>query len=98
MIAVRSLVEKSVEQVKNVAIISIVFLFVLLVLSQGLDPFGVQGILCHFLQNLNLILLHLYLIIRSLQVVLGTLHDLYRHIGRILEIFGQPHCGKVSPS
>lgn len=57
MITIRSLVQKSVEQVKNVAIISIVFFLILLVLPQGLDPFWVQGILCNFLQDLNLILL-----------------------------------------
>lgn len=49
MVAVGSLVEEGIEKVEHVAIVSIVFGFVLLVLLKGFEPLGMKSILGHLL-------------------------------------------------
>jgi hypothetical protein len=55
MIPVGSLVEESVEQVENMAVVSVVLGLVLLVLLQGFEPLGMECILGHLLQDFDLV-------------------------------------------
>lgn len=54
VVAIGPLVEEGVEEVEHMAIIPIVLLLILLVLPQRGQPLGVQRILGHLLQYLNL--------------------------------------------
>lgn len=54
MITIRSFVEKRVEEVENVAVISVVFLFVGFVILERFNPLGMIRITGNFLQDLNL--------------------------------------------
>jgi hypothetical protein len=98
MVAIRSLIEEGIEEVQDMAVISIVLLLVLLILSEGLYPLRIERILSHFLKNFNLWLSDEYLIIGSLEIVLRTLHDFDGNVGGVLEIFGQPDSREVSPA
>jgi hypothetical protein len=49
MVAIGSLVEEGVEQVEHMAIVSVVFLFIRLVLLEGFDPIRMISVAGDFL-------------------------------------------------
>jgi hypothetical protein len=56
MIPVRSFIEESIEKVKYVSIISIVFLLGGFIFFERLYPLGMKCVFGYFLKNLNLVI------------------------------------------
>lgn len=54
VVAVGPLVEEGVEEVEDVAVVTIILLFVGFVLLERFNPLGMISITGHFLQDLNL--------------------------------------------
>ena len=57
MVAIRSFVKERIQEVEYVAVVSVEFLLVRLVLLQRFNPLGMISIAGNFLQYLNLSLL-----------------------------------------
>lgn len=54
MVAVGSLVEEGVEEVEDMAVVPVVLGLALFVVLERVEPLGMEGVLGHLLQNLNL--------------------------------------------
>lgn len=90
MIAIRSFIEKSIQQIKHMRVISIEFFLIGLIFLQWFDPFWVKSIFSNFLKDLNFV-------VGSFEIMWGTFHYFYSHISGIFEVLSEPYGREVSP-